>query len=142
MSVQGRGNTETDSSAESPDARIAGVRDEFELKLIERERRLAVNVYDAVNAYVHGGLKDIKFLAALKSLLFTVFSPTTAVAAGLGLVSILTLVLAWQSNKLVEKQNELLSIQNLLQESSRRAGLTVELTEVLNRIQMPLSRSS
>lgn len=134
MNVQGGGNTETDSSAESLDASIAGVRDEFELKLIERERRLAVNIYDAVNAYLHGGLRDIKFLTAIKSLLFTVFSPATAVAAGLGLISILTLVLAWQSNKLVEKQNELLSIQNLLQESSRRAGLTVELTEVLNRI--------
>lgn len=110
------------------------LRSEMEIKFIERERRLSGNLHDLFVSFVEQGISGSKFSAALKASLITVFSPATATAAGIGVASILTLVLAWQSNELLKRQNELINTQNLLQESSRRAGLTVELTEVLNRI--------
>jgi len=113
---------------------IENLKEELELKLIERERRLSSNIYDLYASYISVGWRHKRFSAALKASLFSFFAPANAAAAGLGIVGILTLVLAWQNNQLVQRQNELLGVQNLLQESSRRAGLSVELTEVLNRI--------
>lgn len=115
-------------------ADLAAHRETIEQMLIERETRIVPIWLNVLNSHRQEGWFGARSQAALKALLWKFLSPTTAAAAALGIGGIVTLVLTWQTTRLMERQNRLLEIQNLLQESSRRAGLTVELTEVLNRI--------
>lgn len=109
-------------------------RAEIERMLIERETRIVPIWMNVLNTYRSEGWRGLSFQAALKALLWKFLSPSTAATAAVGIAGIVTLMLTWQTNRLMERQNSLIEVQNLLQESSRRAGLTVELTEVLNRI--------
>ncbi|MBN8488190.1 MAG: pentapeptide repeat-containing protein [Burkholderiales bacterium] len=103
-------------------------------QLIERESRAVPIWLGLANHLRNQGWNSPKFQAALRALIWKLLSPGGAAAGGVLLISFLTAYLAWQSNRLLQEQNRLITIQNQLQESARRAGLTVELTEVLNRV--------
>lgn len=109
-------------------------RDEIERMLIERETRIVPIWMNLLNAFYSDGWHGERFQAALRSLLWKILSPSTIAASAVGIAGIVTLILSWQTTRLMERQNSLIEVQNLLQESSRRAGLAIELTEVLNRI--------
>ena len=113
---------------------IDNLKKEIELNFIEKETRavpIFVNLF--TNFRNEGWISD-KFRASIQSVIWYLLSPRHAVTISVIFSSIATLTLAWQSNSILRDQNRLITIQNQLQESARRAGLTVELTEVLNRI--------
>lgn len=105
-----------------------------ELELLERESRVFKIIVNIFDAYRTEGWRSEKFKASFKAILWKLLAPSTVVFTTASIAGIFTLVLTWRTTTLLEQQNTLLRIQNHIQESTRRSGLTVELTEVLNHV--------
>ncbi len=108
---------------------------ELEAKLIEQDHRwvsVAMNLYHAFSQHPSG---DLRRTAALRAVVWRIFSPATVVGAGIGLLSILGLVIALQANHLLALQNKRIDQQTLLLEAQRRSGLVTEFTAVVEQVQ-------
>jgi hypothetical protein len=125
-----------DTSPPTPDMVALQSRlNELEAKLIEQDHRwvsVAMNLYQAFTALPKG---DMRRAAALRAVLWRVFSPATVAGAGIGLISILGLVVALQANHLLALQNKRIDQQTLLLEAQRRSGLVTEFTAVVEQVQ-------
>lgn len=108
---------------------------DIEARLIEQEHRwvgVAMNLHSAFSQHPSG---DARRSAALRAVLWRLFSPATVLGAGIGLVSILGLLIALQANHLLSLQNKRIDQQTLLLEAQRRAGLVTEFTAVVEQVQ-------
>ncbi len=63
-----------------------------------------------------------------------------ASTVGIGIIGIVTLVLAYEANIKLENQNTLITIQNELAEAQRRSSLNIELSSIMNTIESQLAK--
>lgn len=108
---------------------------ELEAKLIEQDHRwvnVLIALYTAFTQYDKG---DPRRISALKAVLWRVFSPATAATAGIGIISILGVMIGMHANYLLTLQNQRIDQQTLLLEAQRRAGLVSEFTAVIEQIE-------
>jgi len=113
---------------------------EIELGMFEQEHRLIPilrNVYYTFNIYKNQ--KDIKS-AIYKSFIYRIFSPSTVITGGIGVITLIGLLIAIRANYLFEEQNRKLDTQNYLMEAERRASLMFELTSILEQIQKEIDK--
>lgn len=109
----------------------------FEAKLIRQEHRMVAVVLNFINFYLkrkNYEENDPRPKAAIVALVWKLFGPATVVAAGITIISIVTLIVAIQANRILIDSNKILSDQKLLQEASRRSALIFELTSIMNEI--------
>lgn len=104
--------------------------------LIRQEHRLVWVVINFIKYSSSNSNTDDEVLgaAAREALIWRVFSPSTVAVFGFGFVSLVTLALAFEANRLVEQQNEQILVQNQLIESQRRASLNIELSSIMDQI--------
>lgn len=112
--------------------------EDFERKidaaLIEQEHRLPAVI---LNYWKTRGFEktDPRRSAAVKAILWRIFSPGTAAAGGLTLVTIFGTLIAFQANSLLLNQNQKIDQQSFLIEAQRRAGLVTEFTSIMEQIE-------
>ncbi|MCF8378436.1 MAG: pentapeptide repeat-containing protein [Bacteroidales bacterium] len=106
---------------------------EIEAKVIEQEHRLFPVWLNFMrrNKYKKG---DIRRTSTLKALLWSFMPKPTPTIIALSFVSLITLFFAYEANVKLENQNTLLLIQNELQESQRRSSLNIEISSIMERI--------
>jgi hypothetical protein len=108
---------------------------ELESKLIEQDHRwvgVFVSLYSTYSRLPSG---DPRRSAAVRALVWRIFSPATIAAGAIGLISLLGLLVALHANYLLALQNERLDQQTLLLEAQRRSGLVTEFTSLVEQIQ-------
>ncbi|MCT4580005.1 MAG: pentapeptide repeat-containing protein [Flavobacteriales bacterium] len=104
-----------------------------EARLLEQEHRLLpvwLNFFRR-NRY---GKNDKRRSSTLKALLWSFVPKPTPTVIAISLISIVTMILAYEANIKLENQNTLLLIQNELQESQRRASLNIEISSIMQQI--------
>lgn len=112
-------------------------RDELDINtqaaLIDQEHRLT---HCALNLWRHGfgPRDDPRSWAARRAIIWAFFSSGQSVAIGAGMIGVIGVMLAWQANSLLGKQNVLVEKQTFLAEAERRAALIYELTSILDEI--------
>lgn len=106
---------------------------EIEAKLLEQEHRL-FTVW--VNFFRRKKFEknDKRRISTLKALVWSFIPKPTPTVIAISVISILTLLLAYEANLKLENQNTLLLIQNELQESQRRASLNIEISSIMQQI--------
>ena len=113
---------------------------DIEARLIEQEHRFIKIVLNFFRRkqFQKG---DPRRLATITALVYSFLAPGKAVATGIGIVSLVSLYIAWQANAkideqnlLISRQNELLNVQNKLSDAQRRASMNIELSAILERI--------
>jgi uncharacterized protein YjbI with pentapeptide repeats len=108
---------------------------DVQVEFIRQEHRIIKIILNFVSYYLKNDNKnDLRKKASLEALIWRIFSPGTALISGIGLVSLITLWLAWEANSLLSKQNNEILVQNHLIESERRASLSIELSAIMDRI--------
>lgn len=107
--------------------------EKIEAALWSQEHRI---VHIAYNFYKSFRLPkgDPRRSSAAKAFIFWFFSPGTIVTTGIGLTAVLSLIVAYKANGLVQQQNQYIIEQNVLQESARRSALVFELSSILDEI--------
>ncbi|RUP83565.1 hypothetical protein C7Y69_00810 [Alteromonas sp. KS69] len=110
----------------------------LEAQLLEQEHRFISCIMNFVNRS-RWGKDDPRRRATIISLLWRLFPFTSASSVGIGLVGIITLVLAYEANIKLENQNALIIIQNELSEAQRRSSLNIELSAIMNTIETQLA---
>lgn len=105
----------------------------IEAKLLEQEHRLFrvwLN-FLRISKFEKG---DKRRVATLKALVWSFIPKPTPTIIALSFVSLITLFFAYEANVKLENQNTLLLIQNELQESQRRSSLNIEISSIMERI--------
>lgn len=117
-----------------PDAESVDKLVSLEASLLEQEHRVPAVLYNFFvlrNQFPDG---DPRRKACIRALLWRFFSLQAVAAAGVGTFAVLGVILAYQANILLARQNEKIDTQNELAEASRRATLIYELTSINERI--------
>jgi hypothetical protein len=130
-----------DGNSGSGEVRLQDVEKRLEVQLLEQEHRWVALFLNLRRVRREFQPDDPRRLAAYRAFLWKVFSPTTAAAGGVALVSICGLLLAVQANKLLERQNAKIDQQSYLLEAQRRAALITEFTSILEQIEKERSSS-
>lgn len=107
---------------------------ELEAKLVEQDHRLVPVLHYFFTKRRALPRDDPRRDASMRALLWRLLSPQTAATVGIGVASVMGLVLAYQANSLLSQQNAKIDVQNQLAEAARRSSLIVELTSINERI--------
>lgn len=110
------------SNVSSLEATVSAFRDD----LIRQEHRSVQIVLNLVDALRVGRSASTR-RAASEAFLWWLFAPRHAIAAGVSIVGILGLYVAYRANQLLDRQNFLL-------ESDRRSALVYELSAILDEV--------
>ncbi|KAK3286584.1 hypothetical protein CYMTET_5873 [Cymbomonas tetramitiformis] len=114
----------------------------LEAALIAQEHR---SIPVLINFYKFGlgrsviGPGDPRSKASIEALFWRLFSPSNVTAVGISLVTVFTLFIAIEANKLIKDQNTKIDTQLFLEEANRRSALIFELTSILDHINAELT---
>ena len=106
----------------------------FHAALMEQEHRFLPAITNFSQYYFGTPGDDPRKRAVLRAVLWRFFGPATVAATGIGIVSLLSLLIAILANILLGIQNEKIEVQNQLIEGQRRAALMFEMTSILEAI--------
>lgn len=107
---------------------------ELEARVIEQDHRPFSVFYSFFYVRPRLPKDDVRRSAATKALIWLFLSPKNVVTAGISIIAILGILLAYQANTLLSAQNARFDTQNQLAEASRRSALIFELTSINERI--------
>ena len=110
----------------------------IEAKILEQEHRFITSVINFVNR-TQWPRGDARRKATVVALLWKLVPRITPVTAGVGLLGLLTILLAYEANLKLENQNTLITVQNELSEAQRRSSLNIELSEIMNEVNNELA---
>lgn len=105
----------------------------LETNVLEQEHRLLASIVNFArrNRWPKGSEKRS---AVIKALFWNLLPKAGPVAAGVTIISLITVYLAYQANLKIENQNILMAVQNELQESQRRSSLNIEISAIMDQI--------
>jgi hypothetical protein len=108
---------------------------QLEARFIEQEHRAPMVLLNMLECR-RLDPTDPRKRAARRALIFRLLSPSVWVVAtsGIGVLSLIGLLLAFQANQLIGEQNQKLDQQTYLAEASRRAGLVAEFAAIAELI--------
>lgn len=105
----------------------------LEANVLEQEHRLITSIVNFVQRNKWPKNSE-KRSAVVKALFWNLLPKAGPVAAGVTIISLITVYLAYQANLKIENQNILMAVQNELQESQRRSSLNIEISAIMDKI--------
>jgi hypothetical protein len=117
------------------ETRLAQERADRELALIAQEHRLIPAISNLITVLIaERSDQRRQQLPKAASALFWCLIPSGGTAA-IGLVALLSLLIAWQQVQLLAAQNQKIEVQNILAEAQRRSGLMFETSAIFQQIE-------
>jgi hypothetical protein len=117
------------------DKKLATERLARESAFIAQEHRLIPAIANLVSALINKSPDERReLLPKAVSAVFWCMLPSCG-TAGVGIVAVLSLLLAWQQVRLLNVQNEKIEVQNILAEAQRRSGLMIETSAIFQQIE-------
>ncbi|MCF2829401.1 MULTISPECIES: pentapeptide repeat-containing protein [unclassified Pseudoalteromonas] len=113
---------------------------QIEARLIEQEHRLIPVILNVIETRRKYEKSDSRRIAAVKALVWRLFTPANAAVVGMGAVSFLGVWVAYQSNTLIKEQNKLIQTQNVIVEATRRSSMVFELTAIFDQINQNIEK--